>query len=127
MSGPLPKLTVSSSTNAGETPLPRQVPATTQDTNRKPDSNSTLRPDAGASHPTSAPRKKRNHRGGKKKRARRQSFAPSGEDEGSGMLGTPISHRSGMVQSAVRPSFYRLQGHNLSSTSIESEELLDHR
>ncbi|TVY68853.1 putative metal ion transporter [Lachnellula suecica] len=58
-------------------------------------------------------KKKRNHRGGKKKRSRKQSFAASTEDG----------------NSHPRPgeSFYRLQGRNLSNTSIESEALLDHR
>jgi len=69
-------------------------------------------------------KKKRNHRGGKKKRARKQSFAVSTED-GSEM--PEISYRRGPPESAVRNSFYRLQGRNLSSTSIESEALLDHR
>lgn len=71
------------------------------------------------------PKKKRNHRGGKKKRARRQSFAASIGD-GSGMPETPQSH-VGDVQNAAKASFYRLQGRNLSNTSLESESLLDHR
>lgn len=71
------------------------------------------------------PKKKRNHRGGKKKRTRRQSFAASIED-GSGMPETPQSH-VGDVQNAAKASFYRLQGRNLSNTSLESESLLDHR
>ncbi len=87
-------------------------------------SNATLRPDATIQQATS--KKKRNHRGGKKKRARKQSFAASTED-GSGMPETSNSHRMGHSESAVRNSFYRLQGRNLSSTSIESEALLDHR
>lgn len=70
-----------------------------------------------------APRKKRNHRGGKKKRARKQSFAVSTED-GSGLPET--SHRR-QSQHATRESLYRLQGRNVSNTSIDSEALLDHR
>lgn len=31
------------------------------------------------------------------------------------------------AQSAARSSFYRIQGHSLSNTSLESESLLDHR
>ncbi|TVY31840.1 putative metal ion transporter [Lachnellula subtilissima] len=58
----------------------------------------------------------RNHRGGKKKRTRRQSFAASAED----------SNGTGS-RSAARDSFYRVQGRNMSGTSIESEALLDHR
>lgn len=61
------------------------------------------------------PKKKRNHRGGKKKRARRQSFATSTEDG---------VQREG---DRARDSFYRVQGRNMSGTSIESEALLDHR
>ena len=85
-------------------------------------SGSTLRPEA----TEQLKKKKRNHRGGKKKRTRRQSFAASTED-GSGMPET--SHRGGQSasQNAARASFYRLQGRNLSNTSIESEALLDHR
>ncbi|TVY86505.1 putative metal ion transporter [Lachnellula willkommii] len=69
-------------------------------------SNVTLKP----------PKKKRNHRGGKKKRTRRQSFAASTEDD-NGTGSRP----------AERDSFYRVQGRNMSGTSIESEALLDHR
>lgn len=72
------------------------------------------------------PRKKRhNHRGGaKKKRARKQSFAISTEDD-AGMPGT--SHGDSAVRNAARSSFYRVQGGNLSDASIDSEALLDHR
>lgn len=97
-----------------------------------------LQPPSGlSSHPSSRPeddiaplpKKKRNHRGGKKKkRPRRQSFAASTED-GSGMPETSQSnvHHGGHTASAARESFYRVQGRNLSGTSIESEALLDHR
>ena len=61
--------------------------------------------------------KKRNHRGGKKKRPRKQSFAALTED-GHGMPETSQSSRIGQSQSA---SFYRLRGQNLSNTSLESE------
>jgi magnesium transporter len=87
-------------------------------------SNSTLRPDAASSQ--TAPRKKRNHRGGKKKRLRRKSFAVSTED-GHGMPETTQPSRPGQSQNAARSSFYRLHGQNLSNTSLESEALLDHR
>lgn len=86
-------------------------------------SNTALRPNASSSQ--TVPRRKRNHRGGKKKRTRKQSFAVSAED-GSGMPERPQS-RTGQSKSASRSNFYSLQGHNLSNTSIESEELLDHR
>lgn len=88
------------------------------------ESNAALRPAAGTSE--DPPRKKRNHRGGKKKRRRRQSFAASTED-GTEIPHTPHSSRQGASQSAARSSFYRMQAQNLSSTSIESEALLDHR
>ncbi len=88
-------------------------------------STATLRPE-GAPGLQAIPKKKRNHRGGKKKRARKQSFAPSTED-GSEMPETSQSQRGGSSESAARASFYRLHGRNLSNTSIESEALLDHR
>lgn len=62
------------------------------------------------------PRKRKGHRGGKKKRSRRKSFAALTEDshdEASGPSG------SGMA--------YQLPGASLSGTSIDSEALLDHR
>ncbi|KAH8676408.1 hypothetical protein BGZ60DRAFT_402569 [Tricladium varicosporioides] len=64
------------------------------------------------------PKKKRNHRGGKKKRTRKQSFV-------AGEMNAPSQSES--QASAVRTSFYRLQGRNISNTSLESEALLDHR
>ena len=39
---------------------------------------------------------------------------------------TPQS-RTEHAHSAARSSFYRLQGRNMSNTSLESEFLLDHR
>lgn len=84
--------------------------------------NTALRPELAALQPAS--KKKRNHRGGRKKRPRKQSFAASTED-GSGMPGR--SNRGEPSQSAARDALYRLQGRNLSSTSLESEALLDHR
>lgn len=72
------------------------------------------------------PKKKRNHRGGKKKRARRRSFAALIDDDGSGMPEI-LQSQNENAQSAARSSFYRIQGHSLSNTSLESESLLDHR
>lgn len=75
-------------------------------------------------------RKKRKHRGGKKKRNRRQSFAAPLEDsalstleEGPPQLEVPSN------TSAVRMPFYRRgqSSGNLSSTSLDSDVLLDHR
>jgi magnesium transporter len=86
---------------------------------------STEYPRADVTSSQTVPKKKRNHRGGKKKRSRRRSFAASLED-GSGMPETPQSQAAN-AQNAARLSFYRLQGRNLSNTSLESESLLDHR
>ena len=121
MVAPPPRLTPISASNSGDPPQ-RPEPTTLQlPTGQTVLSSETLRPDDPTPQPI--PRKKRNHRGGKKKRARRQSFAASTED-GSGMPETP---RQAQSQSAARASFYRLQGRNISNTSIESEALLDHR
>ncbi|RAL61642.1 hypothetical protein DID88_002711 [Monilinia fructigena] len=57
-------------------------------------------------------------------RTRRQSFAASTED-GNGMVETSTAQRVAQSQNASRSNFYR--GRNLSTTSIESEALLDHR
>jgi magnesium transporter len=74
-------------------------------------------------------RKKRKHRGGKK-RNRRQSFAAPLDDpplptleEGPPLLEVPSN------TSAARMSFYRHRqsSGNLSSTSLDSDALLDHR
>ncbi|KAI5466245.1 hypothetical protein BGZ63DRAFT_375714 [Mariannaea sp. PMI_226] len=62
------------------------------------------------------PKKRKGHRGGKKKRARRKSFAVLDEDEG----------QDDSQQSGVDP-FYKTPAANLSSTSMDSEALLDHR
>ncbi|RDW85151.1 Cora-domain-containing protein [Coleophoma cylindrospora] len=87
-------------------------------------SSSTLRLETTDAQPGTAKKKKK--RGGKKRRLRRQSFAASTED-GSGMPETNQSNMDEAPRSAARESFYRVQGHNLSNTSIESEALLDHR
>jgi magnesium transporter len=78
-------------------------------------------------------RKKRKHRGGKKKRNRRQSFAAPSEDsalapleEGPGdnrLLEVPSNTSTGRI-----PFYRRGQSSgNLSSTSLDSDVLLDHR
>ncbi|RDL29937.1 CorA family metal ion transporter [Venustampulla echinocandica] len=97
-------------------PLPSQENAGT--------SSATLRPVAAG--PQAITKKKRNHRGGKKKRARRPSFGASTED-GSGMPELPRSRLEQDPSNAARSRFYRLQDNNLSNTSVESEGLLDHR
>jgi magnesium transporter len=74
------------------------------------------------------PAKKKRHRAGKKRRARRQSFiAPSDTtatemepDRRPSLLDTNHS-------SAAQTSFYRLKSAARSNTSLESEALLDHR
>ena len=76
-------------------------------------------------------RKRRNHRAGKKKKNRRQSFAVTGDegDDGAAMR----SSQDLLEQSrstGTRPPFYSLgqsSGRNLSETSLDSEMLLDHR
>ncbi|KXH50823.1 CorA-like Mg2+ transporter [Colletotrichum simmondsii] len=63
------------------------------------------------------PRRRKNHRGGaKKKRNRRKSFAVLAEE----------SHDEAPPTAPERDDFYR-QRTNLSNTSIDSQELLDHR
>lgn len=69
-----------------------------------------------------SPARKKKHRGGRKKRNRRQSFAPVPSED--------MSHSEATLPSAgpsdARNSFY-LHGRNLSNMSLESEVLLDHR
>ncbi|KAG6007283.1 hypothetical protein E4U21_006201 [Claviceps maximensis] len=64
----------------------------------------------------SQPRKRKGHRGGKRKRSRRKSFAALAEDSQDESPG-PVA--SGII--------YQLPGASLSDTSIDSEALLDHR
>ncbi|KAI9720671.1 MAG: hypothetical protein M1812_002851 [Candelaria pacifica] len=73
-------------------------------------------------------KKRKNHRSGRKKRNRRQSFAPSIENgEGVAIESTrPNDNLRDIEESEdARPSFYGRA--NLSSTSLDSEALLDHR
>ncbi|KAG9242873.1 hypothetical protein BJ878DRAFT_147525 [Calycina marina] len=107
--------------NGGQRPAPSVLQTTAEE---PAETVSTPRPVA---TPTQeAPRKKRNHRGGKKKRRpRRQSFSRSEEDANDPR--TPHSNRPAKVKSGARSSFYMMQGQNLSNTSIDSEALLDHR
>lgn len=78
-----------------------------------------------------ASRKRRNHRAGKKKKARRQSFAVPEDDEGNEHRDRPGLDLRGQPHStAARPPFYRLGqsgSRNLSETSLDSSALLDHR
>lgn len=75
-----------------------------------------------------APAKKKKHRAGKKRRNRRQSFAATADmDTGDMSNERPsLADVSGHGNSRGSNSFYRSQN-NLSSTSLESEALLDHR
>ncbi|KFY19008.1 hypothetical protein V493_08200 [Pseudogymnoascus sp. VKM F-4281 (FW-2241)] len=68
-------------------------------------------------------RKKRNHRGGKKKRSRKQTFASPSEEDVSAVLETTEDRKT---KQSMAP-LHRLQGRNSSNTSLESEALLDHR
>lgn len=68
-------------------------------------------------HPT---RRRKNHRGGKKKKTRRTSFAVPSDDIAQDGLGAE-------VLAERRDDFYVRPDHNLSSTSLDSEALLDHR
>lgn len=122
---PPPRIVVPSGTSQENTAPVRPEPTTLQgDQGRDGTSASTLRPDPAAAQ--GAARKKRSHRGGKKKRNRRQSFAAP-LDDGSGLPEASQSRAEVHLQSVARSnSFYRLR-HNLSNTSIESETLLDHR
>ncbi|KAH8180082.1 corA-like mg2+ transporter protein [Sarocladium implicatum] len=82
-------------------------------------SNSAPGPDAGGNagqRTQSGPaRKRKGHRGGKKKRQRRKSFAIL--DEGNSEMG----------ESSYGPTLYQIPSGNLSGTSLDSEALLDHR
>ncbi|KAK7415473.1 CorA metal ion transporter [Neonectria punicea] len=86
----------------------------------KPASPAPNPPVASASNstPTERPKakKRKGHRGGKKKRSRRKSFAALDEDDGH-----DESHQE------TGEGFYKMPAANLSGTSIDSETLLDHR
>lgn len=77
-------------------------------------------------------KKKRKHRGKKSKKSRRQSFAAPSEETSLPSVMPEImedQHVGNRSTSGLRQSFYRLgqPGGNLSSTSLDSECLLDHR
>ncbi|PNS14281.1 hypothetical protein CAC42_6794 [Sphaceloma murrayae] len=102
---------------------------------------SSARPDGFGGHAASATghtvaqggvatHKKRKHRGGRKKKTRRQSFAAPSE---STVNDNEELDRRPSLLDGPRPSaasaagFYRLKNGNASNTSLESEALLDHR
>ncbi|KAM4055001.1 corA-like Mg2+ transporter protein [Hirsutella rhossiliensis] len=72
-------------------------------------------PSATDQRPRAQPRKRKGHRGGKKKRSRRKSFAALADDSQDEMHQSPAD------------AFYKMPPGNLSDTSIDSEALLDHR
>jgi magnesium transporter len=73
---------------------------------------------SGSSKAKAATRKRKGHRGGKKKRSRRKSFALLHED----------SHdETETASNDGRTNFYKHRQGNLSGNSIDSEVLLDHR
>jgi magnesium transporter len=80
-------------------------------------STNTPNPPSSSGHP---PRRRKNHRGGKKKKARRKSFAAAADE-----ISQDNADSDGLDD--VPQSFYIRPGRNLSTTSIESEALLDHR
>ncbi|KAI9645435.1 CorA metal ion transporter [Ciborinia camelliae] len=126
MSAPLPPpRTTEPISSTTRTPPPRrpELTAIQPPQNNVNDPSTISTPNIGNSKNVSK-KKRNNHRGGKKKRPRRQSFAASTED-GTGLGETSMAQRVAQPPSATRSSFYR--GRNLSTTSIESEELLDHR
>lgn len=72
-------------------------------------------PKASDQMPRPAAKKRKGHRGGKKKRSRRKSFALLHED----------SHDE--LDSNSGNGFYQAASSNVSGTSLDSEALLDHR
>ena len=80
---------------------------------------------------TAPTKKRRNHRGGKHKRSRRKSFAVAEDESASAEVSR--SNRDLLDPSTPGPArlpIYRLGqsgGRTLSSTSLDSEALLDHR
>ena len=124
MSGSLPRIVIPTDIPANTTGPLSPEPTAPQEQDGGP--TSTLRVDTAATGQGPSRKKRKDHRGGKKKRIRRQSFAaPS--DDGSGMPEISHNREDLQTQSAARLSFYRLKGRNISNTSIESETLLDHR
>lgn len=82
-----------------------------------------------ASGPAASPAKKRKHRGGKKRRNRRQSFAAPAEPIDAGDMtddARPSLADVTAQSSRGSSSFFRLRNQR-SSDSLDSEALLDHR
>lgn len=103
-----------------------------QPTDARPDTQSTSNATAPAqSDQATTGKKRRNHRAGKKKKTRRQSFAvPGAEGDNTAAMRPSQDPREQSRSTGSRPPFYRLGqsgGRNLSETSLDSEMLLDHR
>lgn len=77
-------------------------------------------PSAAATTSTNAPKKRKGHRAGKKRKNRTKSFAITNDE---------MNHDEGMSSSLANhsQSFYGQPHNNLSGTSLESSTLLDHR
>ncbi|KAF2152660.1 cora-domain-containing protein [Myriangium duriaei CBS 260.36] len=87
-------------------------------------------PSQSGSQPEPGPVKKRKHRGGRKRKNRRQSFAAPSESTVTARDDEPDRRPSlldGPRQGVASNSLFRLQSGNRSNTSLESEALLDHR
>lgn len=76
-----------------------------------------------------ATRRRKNHRAGRKKKNRRQSFATAGEE--ARQADSTRANRDLLDApnpTTTRPPFYRLgQSGGISDTSLDSQALLDHR
>ena len=85
-----------------------------------PRSTSTNPPNPPSTSSGPSSRRRKNHRGGKKKKTRRKSFAIPADEGAQDSVNSegPDDTEQG---------FYSRPGRNLSTTSLESEALLDHR
>lgn len=119
-SAPAPGSDTNSQTNPSSTSTEPQRP-TEQLSNTKSTSNAI--PTIQGEQAT-ATRRRKNHRAGRKKKNRRQSFATAGDE-----AGRVDSARADVSTSATgRPPFYRLgQSGGVSDISLDSQTLLDHR
>ncbi len=124
-----------------EAPRPANDPSSHREANPSTSQSGTQQPTDAQNISNAAPadqgeqpaasRRKRTHRGGKKKRNRRQSFAAPLDDTSTADPARPNRDLLDVPgSSTTRPPFYKLGqsgGRNLSSTSLDSEALLDHR
>jgi len=124
-----------------EAPRPANDPSSHREANPSTSQSGTQQPTDAQNISNAAPadqgeqpaasRRKRTHRGGKKKRNRRQSFAAPLDDTSTADPARPNHDLLDVPgSSTTRPPFYKVGqsgGRNLSSTSLDSEALLDHR